>query len=55
MPSDTLLCFFLKEVQSLVQTALQELIPIRTQIPLSLLQTNEPPESPFQSTEKEKT
>lgn len=47
--------FFLKEVQSLVQPALQELIPIRAQIPLSLLQTNEPPEFPFHSTEKEKT
>lgn len=54
MPRDALLCFFLKEIQSLVQPALQELIPARTQIPLSLLQTNGLPESPFYRTEKEK-
>lgn len=52
MPSDAPLWFVLKEVQSLVQPALQEVIPARTQIPLSLLQTNGPPESPFRRTEK---
>lgn len=55
MPGDALLWLFLKG-QPLVQPAPpREVIPARTQIPLSLLQTNGLPESPFYGTEKEKT